>query len=65
MLISKNSYFLLPLILSSTLIAVALLSSVGFAKKIATLSGDQVVPPVSTIATGKATFKHPDSNDEL
>lgn len=31
------------------------------AKKIATLSGDQVVPPVTTNATGHATFKHPDS----
>jgi CHRD domain-containing protein len=31
------------------------------AKKIATLSGDQVVPPVTTDATGHATFKHPDS----
>ena len=31
------------------------------AKKIATLSGDQVVPPVITNAIGRATFKHPDS----
>jgi hypothetical protein len=31
------------------------------AKKIAILSGDQVVPPVNTKATGHATFKHPDS----
>ena len=33
----------------------------SWAKKIATLSGDQVVPPVTTDATGHATFKHPDS----
>ena len=48
------------LIVSSTLIAVTSSASVGFAKKIATLSGEQVVPPVSTTATGRATFKHPD-----
>lgn len=33
----------------------------SWAKKIATLSGNQVVPPVITNATGRATFKHPDS----
>jgi hypothetical protein len=33
----------------------------SWAKKIATLSGNQVVPPVITNATGRATFKHLDS----
>lgn len=33
----------------------------SWAKKIANLSGNQVVPPVITNAIGRATFKHPDS----
>ncbi|MGA7977469.1 MAG: CHRD domain-containing protein [Nitrososphaeraceae archaeon] len=63
MLSRKISYFSLLLILSSgvVLIFITLTSSEIFAKKIATLSGDQVVPPVSTNATGHATFKHPNS----
>ena len=59
--LNKNTYSFMLLILSATLIAVTSSQSLGFAKKIATLSGDQVVPPVSTTATGKATFRHPDS----
>src|SRR5437867_9070801 len=42
-------------------VGVTSISGVAFAKKIASLSGDQVVPPVSTNATGQATFKHPNS----
>lgn len=58
----KDSYPLLLLILSSVaLVSITLTSSGVSAKKIATLSGDQVVPPVSTNATGQATFKHPNS----
>ncbi|MGA8844903.1 MAG: CHRD domain-containing protein [Nitrososphaeraceae archaeon] len=57
---NNNSYSLLILIIISTLVGVTSSSSLGFAKKIAILSGDQVVPPVSTTATGRATFKHPD-----
>ena len=63
MLSGKISYFSLLLILSSgvVLIFITLTSSGIFAKKIATLSGDQVVPPASTNATGHAIFKHPNS----
>jgi CHRD domain len=43
------------------LLSITLTSTEISAKKIATLSGDQVVPPVNTKATGHATFKHPDS----
>lgn len=58
----KGSYpLLLRLILVEVLIFIALSSSGATAKKIATLSGDQVVPPVITNATGQATFKHPNS----
>ena len=39
----------------------AISSGEVYGKKIATLSGDQVVPPVITNAAGRATFKHPDS----
>jgi len=42
------------------LLSITLSSTDISAKKIATLSGDQVVPPVNTKATGHATFKHPD-----
>lgn len=58
----KSYSWLLPLAIISTL-AMLLTSIPGesWAKKIATLSGNQVVPPVITNATGRATFKHPDS----
>jgi hypothetical protein len=58
----KSYSWLLPLAIISTL--TMLLTSIpgeSWAKKIATLSGNQVVPPVITNATGRATFKHPDS----
>jgi len=61
LLSGKISYFSLLLILSTGVALIFITSSGIFAKKIATLSGDQVVPPVSTSATGHATFKHPDS----
>jgi len=57
----KRSGSKLMLIMTVVLMLAMTLSSEVSAKKIATLSGDQVVPPVSTTATGKATFKHPDS----
>jgi hypothetical protein len=54
---------MLLLILSSVVTEGAIsISNVAFAKKIASLTGDQVVPPVSTDAIGHATFKHPNSS---
>ena len=43
-------------------VGVISISGVAFAKKIASLSGDQVVPPVITNAIGHATFKHPNGS---
>ncbi len=45
--------------ISSVIVGAASTTSLVFAKKIATLSGDQVVPPVNTTATGTAVFRHP------
>lgn len=57
------SYSWLPLlaIVSTSVMLVTSIPGESWAKKIATLSGDQVVPPVTTDATGRATFKHTDS----
>ncbi len=44
------------------LVGVTSTTSAVFAKKIADLSGNQVVPPVKTTAIGKATFKHPNDS---
>jgi hypothetical protein len=57
----SDSSLLLMIISLVMLLSLTLTSTEIFAKKIATLSGDQVVPPVNTKATGHATFKHPDS----
>lgn len=57
----SNSLLLFILTSSLVLLSITLTSSEVSAKKIATLSGDQVVPPVSTNATGQAVFKHPNS----
>jgi hypothetical protein len=61
-LVKSNSWWLplLAIILTLTML-VTLIPAESWAKKIATLSGDQVVPPVTTDATGRATFRHPDS----
>lgn len=59
----KTSYFMLLLILSLVVaVGTISISDVAFAKKIASLTGDQVVPPVTTDAIGHATFKHPNSS---
>ncbi len=58
---SSDSSLLLIIISLVMMLSITLTSSEISAKKIATLSGDQVVPPVNTKATGHATFKHPDS----
>lgn len=58
-----TSRFMLLLILGLVVTVGAIsISDVAFAKKIASLTGDQVVPPVSTDAIGHATFKHPNSS---
>ena len=57
----SDSLSLLITISLVILLSITLTSTEISAKKIATLSGDQVVPPVNTKATGHATFKHPDS----
>ena len=57
----SDSSLLLMIISLVMLLSITLTSTEISAKKIATLSGDQVVPPVNTKATGHATFKHPDS----
>jgi hypothetical protein len=53
---------LLLVVSSVATVGVISISGVAFAKKIASLSGDQVVPPVSTNAIGHATFKHPNGS---
>ncbi len=53
---------LLFVLSSVATVGITSISGVAFAKKIASLSGDQVVPPVSTNATGHATFKHPNGS---
>jgi len=59
----KSYSWLFPVlaIISTLAILVTSIPGESWAKKIATLSGSQVVPPVITNATGRATFKHPDS----
>lgn len=60
---STTSYssLVLLIIISTSVILGSIIAGDITAKKIATLSGDQVVPPVKTNASGRATFKHPDS----
>lgn len=59
----KTSHLVLLVLLSLVVTVGAIsVSDVAFAKKIASLTGDQVVPPVSTDAIGHATFKHPNSS---
>ena len=58
----KMWYILLFVLGSVVTVGVISISDIAFAKKIASLSGDQVVPPVSTNAIGHATFKHPNGS---
>ena len=61
-LFKDSDFSLLVIIISLVmLLSITLTSTEISAKKIAILSGDQVVPPVNTKATGHAIFKHPDS----
>jgi hypothetical protein len=57
----SDTALLLIIISLVMLLSITLISTEISAKKVAILSGDQVVPPVNTKATGHATFKHPDS----
>jgi len=60
-LVKAYSWLLSLAIISTLAMLLTSIPGESWAKKIATLSGNQVVPPVITNATGRATFKHPAS----